>query len=360
MKRKKFIKNILLLIPAFMLMLLNSCKHDDLQITKENENLRLGADFIRNNYDMTLFYAAIQKAGMADVLNGQGPFTILVPSNSAFQQLGITKPSDFDKMNSDSLKGMIQRHVLTQRLLFSDIPVNGVDIRYQTLAGTEVYASLAGYIPGNSQYPANNLYFNGSSVTRKDVNIANGIIQVINKVMKYTPRSTVQDWLASRPQYSIFVSGLKKFGLWSQLNTTGPFTVFAPQNNVFEAQNITAASIMALDTAVYSGRRLFGGYIINKKHYFISDINVFYIINSEPAYVGHITGDSWYQVVSTTRDYFTADVTYSMNLRTPINYPYDNYPGAAGLLPALTDNLTDNGLVHDIQGLLLLPVQALK
>ena len=356
----KSIKNLLLLISASTLLLISSCKHEDLQITRENENFRLATDFIKNNYELTLFSAALEKSGMAEQLRGKGPFTLLVPNNTAFNEIGIHTAADFNKMNADSLKELVKRHVLDQRLLFSQVPVNGVDIRYRTLGGTEVYASLASYAPNNSAYPANYLYFNGASVTRKDVTVANGVIHVLNKVMKYTPASTVQNWLSKRPQYSIFVNGLKKFGFWDKLSGTGPFTVFAPQNKIFEASNITNASIAGMDTAAYAGERLFGSYILNNKHFFISDFNVFFIINSEPGYTKQLHNDSWYMTIGSARDYFTAVLTYSVSLRTALDYPYDSYPPANGLLPALTDNLTDNGLVHDIQGLLLLPEQALK
>jgi uncharacterized surface protein with fasciclin (FAS1) repeats len=360
MKNRKPIRNSLLLIPALLMLLFSACKHDDLEIAKPNENFRLATDFIKNNYDLTLFSAAVEKAGMAETLRGKGPFTLLVPNNSAFNQIGISKASDFDKMNPDSLKALVQRHILNQQLLFSQVPVNGVDIRYRTLAETQVYTTLASYAPNNSAYPANDLYFNGSSVMRKDVTIANGIIHVLNKVMKVTPNSTVQDWLAKRPQYSIFVSSLKKFGLWEKLSGAGPFTVFAPQNNVFAANGITEASIAALDPATYSGDRLFGSYILNNKHFFISDYNVFYIINSEFSYNGKLNNDSWYIIINTGVDYYTKAVTYTAHLQTALVYPYDTYPGVGSNTPALTDNLTDNGLVHDIEGLLLLPEQALK
>ena len=356
----KSIKNLLLLIPALTLLLLGSCKHEDLQITRENENFRLATDFIKNNYELTLFSAALEKSGMAEQLRGKGPFTLLVPNNTAFNEIGIHTAADFNKMNADSLKELVKRHILDQRLLFNDVPVNGVDIRYHTLAGTEVYTSLASYSPNNSGYPANYLYFNGSSVTRNNITVANGVIHVLNKVMKYTRVSTVQSWLAKSPQYSIFVSGLKKFGLWDKLSGTGPFTVFAPQNKIFEASNITEASIAGMDTSAYVRERLFGCYILNNKHFFISDFNVFSVINLESGYTKQLNNDTWYMTIGSVRDYFTAALTYSVSLRTAFDYPYDSYPGASGLLPALTDNLTDNGLVHDIQGLLLLPQQALK
>jgi len=354
-------RRILLLIPGLMLLLFAACKHDDLEIVKENENFRLAADFIKNNYDMTLFSAAIEKAGMTAELQGAGPFTALVPVNTAFQEIGINRPSDFDKMHPDSLKALVQRHLLPQRLLTGEIPANGVDIRYRTLGGTEVYASQA----NSSKYgnfPASNvlLYLNGSFVTRKDVNVANGVIQVLNQVMKYTRGNTVQDWLAKHSEYSIFVSGLKKFGYWDRLATPGPYTVFAPQNKEFETKGITEATIAALNTTTYSGARLFGAYIFEKSHFFISDFDVFSKTSAEGSYDRKLADDSWYITTSVSSATLTAPLSYGMYLRTGLIYPYEQFPGAGGSIPALNDNLCDNGLVHDLQGLLLLPEQAVK
>lgn len=346
------------LISGCILLLFTACKHEDLEITKENENFRVAADFIKNNYDLTLFSAAIEKSGMTSELRGAGPFTVLAPRNAAFQEIGINNASDFDRMNADSLKQLVQRHILTERLLSGDVPSNGVDIRYRTLAGTEIYASQANiskYGPLSDAF----LFFNGAQVIRTNVNLANGMLHVLNKVMKYTPKSTVQDWLSKRPQYSIFVSGLKKFGLWDKLATEGPYTVFAPQNVVFEQNGITAATIAAMTTTAYSGPKLFGSYVYEKKHFFISDFFVFSQTTAESFYTRKVDNDNWYATVSIARDYSNTNLTYSVKLRTALIYPYEEYGSAPGGLPALTDNLTDNGLVHDLKGLLLLPEQAL-
>ena len=357
MKNIKSIKKLLLLIPV-LLLLFNSCKHEDLEIVKENENFRVATDFIKNNYDMTLFSAALEKSGLNVQLQGTGPFTVLVPNNAAFQQIGINRPSDFDKMNPDSLKGLVQRHILNERLLIKDIPLNGVDIRYLTMAGTELYVSSANFSPGGLRNQSTDVFFNGSAVLQTDVPLANGTIHVINKVMKYTPKSTVQDWLAKRPQYSIFVSGLKKFGLWDKLATAGPFTVFAPQNKFFEEKNITVASIAALNPQIYSGQRLFGSYIFNNKHFFLSDFYVFRLINYEDPVTLKVDGDDWLKYMSSLSDFYTRIVTVSMNLRTPVDFYHDFNRVSVGT-PGLSDNLTDNGIVHDINGLLLLPEEAI-
>ncbi|WP_316841700.1 fasciclin domain-containing protein [Pedobacter gandavensis] len=359
MNTRKSIKNILLLIPA-LLLVLHSCKHDDLEIEKENENFRTATDFVKNNYEMTLFYAALEKSGLAERLKTAGPFTVLVPNDEAFKAIGIQRAADFDKMKPDSLKGLVERHILNERLLFFDVPHNGVDVRYRTLAGTEVYASMAGYATGNSAYPTNDLYFDGSSVIKKDVPLANGTLHMLNKVMKNNTKSTVQDWLAKRPQYRIFVAGLKKFGLWDKLATAGPFSVFAVRNEFFEAAEMTEASIAAMDPQDYNGARLFGAYVLQKKHFFLSDFEVFKTNNKEQFMTRSVDGDSWIIALSTISNFFTKAVTGSMSLRTAVEYPYDQYGTITMPVPGLTDNLTDNGIVHDAQGLLLTPEQALK
>lgn len=360
MNTRKSITQALLLIPVFLLLVLQSCKHNDLEIEKENENFRLATDFIKNNYDMTLFYAAVEKVGLADKLKENGPFTLLVPNDAAFRELGINRPSDFSKMNQDSLKSLVERHILSRRLLFSDMPHNGVDVRYATLAGTEVYASMAGYAPGGEAFAVNDLYFNGSPVMRKDVPLANGTLHMLNKVMKYTPEMTIQAWLAARPKYSIFVAGLKKFGFWDQLATAGSFTVFAPENEGMKAEGITEASIAEMDAQKYRGTRLFGSYILPKTHFFLSDFEVFKVNNNQEFLARKIDNDTWFSYVSTTKNFFTKVITGNINLRTAPSYPNEVYGSAGSDVPALSDHLFDNGVLHEVKGVLLRPEQALK
>lgn len=350
MSAKLSFKILFCRLAVLLLFFVSACKNDDLEIAKENENVRAGADFIKNNYQLSLFSAAIEKAGMYEQLNAAGPFTFLAPSDAAFNAYGIFRASDFDKMNRDSLKLLVQRHVLTQRVLLQDIPVNGVDVRYPTLAGTQVYASLASNFRGDASQPVNVLYYNGALVTRKDVQLTNGTLQLLNKVMKYSP-GTVQDWLKSQPEYSIFVSGLKKFGLWDKLAATGPYTVFAPTNEAFTSAGITAEGIEALEPAAYNGTRLFGGYILNGKHFFISDVHVFSYFGSESGYLKELENDTWCTELSVTR---ANDQSLSYALRLKKARTGFSYTGSSGrnISMATVDYLTDNGVVHSSDGVI--------
>lgn len=358
MKTKKSFQKIFYLLSVMLVLALNACKHDDLQIDKPNDNFRPGYDFVKNNYDLSLFAAAIEKSGIAQQLNGTGPFTILAPSNAAFNVFGITRASDFDKMNPDTLKFLVQRHILTGRILTQDIPLNTADVRYRTLAGTELYTSTT-----DKEGNGTTVFFNGSHVGRKDVTIANGALHVLDRVMKSTANTTVQSWLAKRPEYSILVSGLKKFGYWDQLTGEGPYTILAPKNAVFEAAGLTADVINGLNADKYVGARLFGCYVMPKKHFFISDIVVFALINGDAFYYYTIPNDTYVMTITAGRLFLVPgdySIGYNIEVRTNKNYPYDVLASVPGGDQKGLDNLVDNGLVQDLQGIMVLPEQALK
>lgn len=337
--------------------LLFSCKHEDLTVPKPNKDIRPAGDFIRNNYDFSLFYAALEYTGLVAELNGKGPFTVLAPTDQAFNELGVQLPGDFQQMNKDSLRFVLAYHILPIRLFSSDIPVNGVDIRYQTLAGKQLYASLGMFQPGFN-YPQNFFTFGGCKLDRRDITLSNGVMHTMKKVQKPFPGVTVQDWLAARPVYSIYVAGLKKFGLWDALAQPGRFTIFAPDNKAFTDAGITAETIAALDPAAYVGARLFGGYILYDRQYFISDKLVFGIINAETRYKYRLKNDdSDFELTAYFEEY-----TVSLS-RTP----------AGGFQPILLgsvtvpssqwvkmDNICENGIVHQLPAIMVRPDQAKK
>ncbi|RFZ95479.1 fasciclin domain-containing protein [Mucilaginibacter conchicola] len=354
----KYTGSLMMLAMLCFAALFSSCKHENLEIPEPNANIRPAGDFIKNNYDFKLFYAALEYTGMAQELNATGPFTILALSDAAFNQEGIRTVADIQKINKDTLRRNLQYHILKgRRLLVGDIPTNAVDLRLQTMSGDELYVSS---VTADDRY-----FFDGAMVTRQDVTLANGVLHVLNKMMKYHKGINVQNFLEGNARYSIYVAGLKKFGLWNDLAGQGPFTVFAPTDSAFKANNITKADIEALNTAQYNGRRLFGAYIMRQKHFFISDKYVFK--SSEYIYSINIPDDTWLVRFGTDEGY-NARIPYpQLDLMDPNGQygltlmgrywpPYNNI----SLLPAIAgfDHRLENGIVHDIPGLMLLPQQA--
>lgn len=359
-----FFESLKICAVAVLALLATSCDHDNLLVPKPNENIRPAADFIKNNYDFRLFYAALEYTDLVTELNGKGPFTVLAVPDNGFNSLGITSEVQVRKLNKDSLRHALQYHVLKNRkLLAADFPTNAVDIRYETLAGESIYAS--------SLLVGKDYFFNGARASRTDITLANGVMHVLNKFMQYHKGQNVQQLLASDTSFSIFVSGLKKFGLWDELSGKGPFTIFAPENNAFTSNAITAETINDLDTNGYYGNRLFGAYIMYQNHFFISDQYVFQGMGGEYTYRSPLRSDPWYVGFGTDMQqsnpsdvFFTPYPALSLWKPVPGGLPVliaNITQNSTSLKPLVYyDHLCENGIVHRLHGVLALPADAAK
>jgi len=344
---------------CLFILLLHGCKHDNLTVPLPNENLRPAADFIHNNYEMRLFDAALEKTGLNVELNGNGPFTVLVPNDVAFNEIGIFRPTDLDRINKDSLRRMISYHILPRRLYVSDIPSNSVDFRYATLEGSELYTSIGSISPG-ALSPVNMLFFSGAKAIRKDVVLSNGVLHVLDKVMKPQFEKNIQDWLRDKKEYTVFVAGLKKFGLWDQLGGKGPFTVFAPTNEALETRGITMEFLTGAVPQNYIAEVLFGAYIMYDKHFFISDSQVFNVINSNGNYKYHLKDKVHYMEYFANETYPTWKLSYNMKLRDNDTFYSIILADVTYSVAAKMDYLCSNGLIHDLDKGLVSPDQAIK
>lgn len=336
-----------------------ACKYEDLTMPIANDNMRPAGDFIQNNYDTQLFYAALKKTGYAKEINTAGPFTVLVPKDQAFNEIGVFRASDFDKISLDSLRRVIGYHILPRRLYVQDIPTNSIDVRYVTLEGTELYASLgsdrAGQVGENDR-----LYFSGAKASRRDVAIANGVIHILDKVMKPQFEVSIQQWLTNRSEYSVFVAGLKKFGLWDELADKGPFTVFAPTNEALEKLGITQETLTDLSPEKYDAAVLFGAYIMYYKHIYISDGMVFTKINSKYGFSYKLRDNKHIVSFSASEEYPLWLLGFGISIRAG-NGPFDHVIGnTTSNIQADVDFLCSNGLIHKINKGLLTPLQAIK
>lgn len=341
---------------AFFLLFFSACKHDELQVYKESDNYSNAADFVKNNYNFTLLYAALKQANLLELLSKEGPYTLFAPSNKAFNDLGIVRAGDFATMNQDSLRMMLQYHILPRVLYRNDVPVNTIDNKYVNLAGKELFV---GYKYEKACANCNvlaDLYVNGAlapKVTQNTV-LANGVLHLIDKVLKYQPN--LQDVLSGRKEYSMFVTLLKRTGDWDRLARPDYTTVFAPDNQAFEKAGITKQQLENLDPASYH-KRLSRVYLLYN-HFFISDM----IIYGKQAGSGYYAGPFYRVPVVGDEDYYFAIAS------NPEMEPFivekrlinGNRPLRKTNLQRgyRTDYKADNGIIHGITDLLVLPSEA--
>jgi transforming growth factor-beta-induced protein len=127
----------------------------------------VGAAIANDNF--SILVQAVVKAGLVETLNGNGPFTIFAPTNTAFQalftQLGISGVAD---LTAEQLIPILTYHVVSGNVRSTDLAAGSVE----TLNGS-INITL-------SPAPAIN---SSSDIVATDVQAVNGVIHVIDEVL---------------------------------------------------------------------------------------------------------------------------------------------------------------------------------
>ncbi|HNX89956.1 MAG TPA: fasciclin domain-containing protein [Paludibacteraceae bacterium] len=218
-----FIKSALAAFTIVAIVSFTSCaKEDDTTPAPDSKNI---VQVAKSDNQFSILAAAIEKAGLTSTLESAGPFTVFAPTNDAFNalfsQLGVSGIND---LSAETLKPILLNHVLAGSVKSSAIT-------------TGYFATANTYGPGQQAVKVyvkkeSGVMVDGSNVTTADVMASNGVIHVIDKVIL---PSTVVGHALNNPNFSILVQAVVKAGLVDALNGSGPFTVFAPTNDAFNA-----------------------------------------------------------------------------------------------------------------------------
>ncbi len=227
LKMKNLEKTLKLLIITLILTTTISCSNDD------DGNAPQGpVDIValaQSNPDLSILVDAVIEAGLADDLMGTGPFTVFAPTDEAFQAV-------LDE-NGWSSAADIPDDLLLSTLLFHVIPgeVKAADL-------TDTYAKTLATGPNNEALSlliqvTGGVEFNDEATpVATDVEATNGVVHVINKVMGIP---NILSIASGNDNFSILVDALTDSrhttDFISVLQGDGPFTVFAPTNDAFQA-----------------------------------------------------------------------------------------------------------------------------
>jgi len=178
------------------------------------------ADIIIGSPDHNTLEAAVVAAGLADVLAGDGPFTVFAPTDAAFEALPEGVVAGLLDDPEGALTDVLLYHVL-------GVSVASGDLTSGQFATTLNGDSIVVTIDGSS------VYINNAMVTTADIMTDNGIVHVIDAVL--VPGSTVYEVVAGSENHNTLEAALVAAGLQGTLSGAGPFTVFAPTDAAFEA-----------------------------------------------------------------------------------------------------------------------------
>ena len=126
------------------------------------------------NGSFTTLVAAVQAAGLVETLSGEGPFTVLAPTDEAFtaalEALGLTAEELL--ANTELLTEVLTYHVLAGEIPASQVvTLDGESVA--TLNGAEITITVEG----------DTVMINDAIVAAVDVAASNGLIHVIDSVL---------------------------------------------------------------------------------------------------------------------------------------------------------------------------------
>lgn len=123
-----------------------------------------------DNANFSTLVSAVVKAGLVETLNGTGPFTVFAPTNAAFDALFTAlNISGIEDLTADQLIPILTYHVVSGNVLSTGLS-NGM---VPTLSGeNKITVDLTSGVK-----------INGSNVVDANIQGANGVVHVIDKVL---------------------------------------------------------------------------------------------------------------------------------------------------------------------------------
>jgi uncharacterized surface protein with fasciclin (FAS1) repeats len=188
----------------------------------------------------TTLVAAVEAAGLAETLSGEGEFTVFAPTDEAFAALPEGTVESLLEDPEGALRDILLFHVLSQAVPSSDV------VNYegaQSMQGENVsIAVVDGEVVLNDS----------AKVVIPDIMASNGIIHVIDAVIlpPSIAEASAEEEMASEEmmdaksiaeiavedgRFTTLVAALEAAGLVDTLAGEGEFTVFAPVDDAFAA-----------------------------------------------------------------------------------------------------------------------------
>jgi len=172
-------------------------------------------DVVRNSPNHTILESLLDLSEFSGPLSGYGPFTLFAPTDAAISALS---PEVISELTNDPslLEDVLLYHLLASNTVSGDLS-NGVEAL--TLLGKSVKVTI------NNE----GVFINNAKVTVADILTDNGVVHVIDAVL--LPPYTVIDVISDNEDLSELSFLLFVTGLSQALNSSGPFTVFAPNDD---------------------------------------------------------------------------------------------------------------------------------
>lgn len=273
---------------------------------------RIGAE-----EDLSILADILAREEFSDIAevatNPESNLTVFAPTNSYFEALlADLGRSSLEEIPETVLRDIVTYHILGEAYAAADLESNG----YTSLQGEDLIVSTE-----------DGVTVDGIAVSAADLEASNGYVHKIDGVLlpseSRAAGGTVAGIAYFDANFTTLVAAIREAELLGALLEEGPFTVFAPTNQAFEAAGITDVSAIPQDQ--------------------LQDILLYHVVSGnvtsdmlEAGAVGTLSEDELYVSLN--------DNGVFLNGNTQVTQ---------------ADVAADNGVVHVIDNVLMPPMQNL-
>ncbi len=303
--------------------ILGSCDEDNNPVVDPTKTTI--ADLAAATPNLSNLTAALQRAELVNNLKADGSFTVFAPTNKAFQALLDSNESwnSLADIPVETLITVLKFHVVNAKIMSTDLS----DTYVKTLAQGPNKEALSLQVETTG-----GVEFNGDAKpVAVDIKASNGIIHIIDKVM--LPPNIVT-LAVNNSNFSSLVAALTDSrhttDFASILSGDGPFTVFAPTNEAFQALLDSNEEWNSLaDVPIETLEAVLKYHVVNK-----ANVQAKQLTNGD---VTMLDGDK-----------ITIDLTNGAQIKTSSGQTVNILVG-----PATNDVQGTNGVIHAVDAVLL-------
>lgn len=215
-------------LPMISLLGISSCVKEGNRQLSDFDNNKVNL-VVADNFNLSAFSTVLRQSALDKVLQkGDGPYTLLAPSDLAFNKAGYGSPLAILTADPIQISRIATYHTMDGRYELNKLPyLFNQELRTR---GGKIFATH--WIKGNDTV----LTLNGSRVLASNIPATNGLIQVIDRVLSPYLHNKLGDAVAADAGITLFAQALRTSGVLATINQEGPFTIFAPDNTAMKAR----------------------------------------------------------------------------------------------------------------------------
>lgn len=200
---------IRLTLGLFLTLALLNCSTDKIkELTDETLNV---TDYLKENDEYSMFLEMLEITNYASFMNTYGTYTVFLPTNDAVKKyLSDVGAASLKEVPIEDLKEIVKLHILDQEVATTSFTDGKIATPSQQ---GQFLITGAANVDGVSSITVNK----SAKITISNLDVGNGIIHVIDKVLRVADKTLAQTIEADK-SLSLFTEALKATGWYEKLN----------------------------------------------------------------------------------------------------------------------------------------------